>query len=75
MIYVKAPLNANAVIEIGIRPDNTFTRCPKCGHETQIDLSDFIDAEGFDATNFDMMCEKCSRDYIRKLKAEVYDKA
>lgn len=70
MIYVKAPLDDHSTIEIGITHDNTFTRCPKCGRETKIDLSDFVDEEDFDATNFDMLCEKCSLDFVRRLEAE-----
>lgn len=75
MIYVKAPLNENASIDIGIRQDNTYTRCPKCGKEIPINLADFTDEEDFDPTNFDMMCETCSAEFVRKLVAERRRKA
>ena len=69
MIYVKAPLNDHAAIEIGIRSDNTFTRCPKCGREVPVDLTEFMEDEGFSVTESEIMCEKCSLDFVRKLEA------
>ena len=70
MIYVKAPLNDHAAIEIAIRPDNTFTRCPKCGVEISLDLSTFDEDELSNALNYSLLCEKCSFDFIRGLEAE-----
>ena len=75
MIYVKGSLNDTVAIEIGIRPDNTFTRCPKCGKEIPIDLSTFDEDEIRNIMNYSLSCEKCSLDFVRRLVSEGRVKA
>ena len=74
MIYVKSPLNDTVTVSIGIRPDNTFTRCPKCGKEIPVDLSTFDENELRNVMNYSLLCEECSLDFIRMLVTERHGK-
>ena len=67
MIYVKAPLNGHANIEIDILRGNTFSRCPLCGREFPVDLTRLPADKDFIIDRSELLCEQCSVDLIRKL--------
>lgn len=63
MFYVKETLNDAMEVTIEIA-DNVFCRCPKCGAEVEVDLSDFIGDENFDLYGTSVCCEKCSKKFF-----------
>ena len=61
MFYIKVPLGEGAEITAEITGENVFTRCPQCGSEFSVDLTDvFADGEG-DLYGTSIYCESCSR--------------
>jgi len=42
-----------------IEDDNTFTKCPRCGKEMQIDLADAVIDGKLDLYGMSWYCEKC----------------
>ena len=40
MFYVKSQIGENSAIVTEITDENVFTRCPDCGSEIAVDLSD-----------------------------------
>lgn len=43
MFYVKSQIGENSAIVTEITDENVFTRCPDCGSEIAVDLSDLAD--------------------------------
>lgn len=61
MFYVKSKLNDEVEIKIEINDENTYTNCPECGAEVQVDLSDMTDERGYlDLFGTSCYCRKCS---------------
>ena len=65
MFYVKKKLADGAEINVDIEYDNVYTRCPKCGVEHMIDLTEYGKDEGFDLESSCVYCEKCSSEMVR----------
>ena len=66
MFYVKETINEAVEVKIEIA-DNVFCRCPKCGVEVEVDLSDFIGDEDFDFYGSAVCCEKCSKKFFMEV--------
>ena len=61
MFYIKTRLGGETEITTEITDENVFTRCPQCGSEFSVDLTDvFADGEG-DLYGTSIYCESCSR--------------
>lgn len=43
-----------------------FTRCPDCGAEFEVDLSELIREPEFDFYGTNVCCEKCSMKHAKK---------
>lgn len=57
MFYVKKKISDGVEINIDIKYDNVYTRCPRCGVEFEIDITEFSNYELEDTAVY---CEKCS---------------
>ena len=66
MFYVKEKINDAVEVRIEIA-DNVFCRCPKCGVEVEVDLSEFIGDKDFDLYGSAVCCEKCSKKFFREV--------
>ena len=66
MFYVKEKINDAVEVTIEIA-DNVFCRCPKCGVEVEVDLSEFIGDKDFDLYGSAVCCEKCSKKFFREV--------
>ena len=66
MFYVKEKINDAVEVTIEIA-DNVFCRCPKCGAEVEVDLSEFIGDKDFDLYGSAVCCEKCSKKFFREV--------
>ena len=65
MFYVKEKINDVMEVSIEIE-DNVFCRCPKCGNEVDVELSDFIGDKDFDLYSSSVCCSKCSKKFFRE---------
>ena len=61
MFYVKSQIGENAAIVTKITDENVFTRCPDCGSEIAVDLSDLADEGQLDLYELGVLCPACSR--------------
>jgi uncharacterized protein with PIN domain len=66
VFYVKETINDAVEVTIEIA-DNVFCRCPKCGVEVEVDLSEFIGDKDFDLYGSAVCCEKCSKKFFREV--------
>ena len=46
--------------KLWIETDNTFTMCPRCGKELQVDLSEAVVDGALDLYGLSIFCPKCS---------------
>lgn len=60
MFYTKANLG-EVEIKVALYDDEIYTRCPKCGIEHQVDLSE-IYRDGGDLISTSVYCTKCSQE-------------
>ncbi len=61
MLYVKTQIGENTAIVTEITDENVFTRCPDCGSEIAVDLSDLADEGQHDLFALGVCCPECSR--------------
>ena len=60
MFYVKTKINDETEINTEITDENTFTRCPECGKEHAIDLSELFSSTSADLYGTVVYCSECS---------------
>lgn len=65
MFYVKEKLSDAADVIVEITDENVFTRCPGCGKEVNIDISELFSDGESDLYGTAVYCEECSQK-IRK---------
>lgn len=65
MFYVKANLNDEVEIKVEINSDNVFNNCPRCGRETNVDLSDMGNGE-WDLYGTQVFCEECTEKTMKE---------
>lgn len=61
MFYVKEQINYGTEINTVITDNNVYTKCPQCGIEHKVDLSDVFSDECADLETTLVFCEKCSK--------------
>ena len=61
MFYVKSQIGENSAIVTEITDENVFTRCPDCGSEIAVALSDLADEGQLDLFDLGVCCPECSR--------------
>ncbi|WP_297710552.1 hypothetical protein [Dysosmobacter sp.] len=52
--------------KLWIQTDNTFTMCPRCGKELQVDLGEAVVDGVLDLYGLSIFCQKCSSQLTRK---------
>lgn len=65
MFYVKTKVNGETTITTEITDENVFTRCPECGKEFAVDLSEVLTNDG-DLCGTTVYCSECSAKMIKK---------
>lgn len=60
MFYVKEQLNDAMDVTIEINDENVYCRCPKCGGEVQVDLSDVFADDEIDLFGTTVLCSECT---------------
>ena len=61
MFYVKTNLTEGMTVKTEITDENVFCRCPDCGSEVPVDLSEiFNDGEG-DLFSTAVLCRECCK--------------
>ena len=70
MFYVKSQIGENSAIVTEITDENVFTRCPDCGSEISVDLSDLADEGQHDLFALGVCCPECSRARWKAAHAE-----
>lgn len=61
MFYVKQKLSEEAEINIDITDENVYTRCPICGCEHCVDISELFAECNVDLYGTSVYCEECAR--------------
>lgn len=64
MFYVKEQLNDAMDVTIEINDENVYCRCPKCGCEVQVDLSDVFADDEIDLFGTTVLCSECTEKVI-----------
>lgn len=64
MFYVRTKLHDDVSIEVDVTRENVFNRCPFCGKEVQVDLTEFAGDENFDLIESGVLCEDCTRNQL-----------
>jgi ribosomal protein S27E len=65
MFYIKTKITEGVTIESEITGENIYARCPECGKEQQIDITEL---EEVCLYTTQIICEECTK------KQEVKDK-
>lgn len=61
VFYVKQKISDECSITIDITDENIYTKCPGCGTEIQVDISEVFE-DGGDLYGTHIFCKKCSED-------------
>lgn len=63
MLYIKAKLTENIVVNVPLYDNRIYTQCPDCGteHTIEPDILAHIVSEGGDFAGSSVFCEKCSQ--------------
>lgn len=61
MFYVKAKISKSAEVRVDITDENVFCKCPVCGKEVQVYLSDILKDEDADLTGTAVFCDECGK--------------
>ncbi len=61
MFYVKERLNDSMEISIEITDENVFCRCPMCGSEVSVDITEFLSDGESDLYGTAVFCDECSK--------------
>lgn len=66
MFYVKEKLNEVTEIKVEVNDENVFGRCPICGCEVEVDLSEVLSDKESDLFSTQVLCASCSKNIIKK---------
>lgn len=61
MFYIKQKLSDDLELKIDIHDENVFTRCPYCGTEIGVDLSEILSNKDSDLFSTAVVCQQCSQ--------------
>lgn len=61
MFYIKQKLGQDLEMKVDIHSENVFTRCPYCGTEVGVDLSEVLSDKDSDLYSTAVVCAACTK--------------
>lgn len=61
MFYVKGRISEGVEVTIDLDEENVFCRCPSCGEEVAVDLSDVCASGDVNFRITSVLCDRCAR--------------